>query len=374
DDHGTDIIFKESAFTLVTKEQKILLEEEKWRRFLYAPSIYWKILAKSPLVRLSEVAKVYYGIKTGKNEFFYMKKEQIDDLEIPDDLVVKLVKSIGQCDYIGFSDNDSEWHALNLEPIVKEAEERLQKVGPMRSLLEETKQVIKERKLTRLLDYIEKSEKRRWNEASSLKGRSVWFSLGNIKVTPLIFTKEIWKKSIIYINQGKLAVDQHLYEVYPHKDVDPIVLLGILNSDVTAIFRDLHGRIAAGQTMSRIENTVKEAKDLPIINPRDLTEIDKDEIRKAILDIVESERGLIPSKSEGTFFDLNAEYVKKRRALNLAVLKSIGFSSHIDEVENSWKEMIETRIRMGGQKKDILVRKIDENLERKLSGALVREK
>ena len=98
-----------------------------------------------------------------------------------------------------------------------------------------------------------------------------------------------------------------------------------MNSDITAIFRDLSGRIAAGEALSRIENTVQEAKELMIIDPRKLNEDIKKEIEAAISDIMNFERNLIPQKSDGTFFDLNAEYVKKRRRLNKAVLKGIGY-------------------------------------------------
>ena len=53
---------------------------DKWGgKYLRAPDIYWTVLEKGAdkLVRLGNVAKVRFGIKTGANDFFYLNAEQI---------------------------------------------------------------------------------------------------------------------------------------------------------------------------------------------------------------------------------------------------------------------------------------------------------
>ena len=48
----------------------------KWGgKYLRAPDVYWTIVEKCSerLVRLSDVAEVRFGIKTGANEFFYLR-------------------------------------------------------------------------------------------------------------------------------------------------------------------------------------------------------------------------------------------------------------------------------------------------------------
>ena len=55
---------------------------DKWGgKYLRAPDIYWTILekGKDKLVRLGDIAEVRFGIKTGANEFFYLKDERIQE-------------------------------------------------------------------------------------------------------------------------------------------------------------------------------------------------------------------------------------------------------------------------------------------------------
>ncbi len=56
-------------------EQRSSYAVNKWGgKYLRAPNIYWTILEKGlgKLVRLGDIAKVNFGIKTGANEFFFL--------------------------------------------------------------------------------------------------------------------------------------------------------------------------------------------------------------------------------------------------------------------------------------------------------------
>ena len=366
-----EIVEDKKNYFFLTKNQENLKDTSKWRKFIYAPDIYWDILNTVPMVKLGDIATIKFGIKTGHNDFFYLKEKDLDALEIPDGYYRKLVKSVGQLDYINFKANDTEWYVLDLEPFVEETLRNIKKSDELQKtgiLTKSVKDLLENKQMDKLLAYIKKGEKAGIHNIKSIEGRRVWFSLGDLMTPPLIFTKEMWKKNIIYLNSDDLAIDQHLYTIYPNEDIDHLVLLGILNSALCAISRDLEGRIAAGQALSRIENTVEDAKNLKIIDPQQLNDTTKKEIRDAVLDLIKTERNLIDNKSEGTFFDLNEEYVEKRRKLNLAVLKSINMEDRIDELEDSWKNLIKLRIKMGGQKKDVLLKKKGEKLKLKLSG------
>lgn len=365
-----ELIIKDSKYFILSKIQENLYNEKKWRRFVHAPKIYWDLLKKTPLIRLEEVANLSYGIKTGKNEFFYLKEDDINTLKIPSNLIKKLIKSVGQLDYISFKKNDTEWYVLNLEPLKKESEKRLKKAGTPKDLKEDIFDLLREKNLINLLKWIRKAEKRGWDKISSVKNRRIWFSLGDLQIPPLVYTKEIWKKNIVYLNDGELVLDQHLYNLYPKEKVDKYVLLGILNSDITAIFRDLHGRIASGQALNRIENTVQEAKDLLIIDPRKLSQPAKNQIKKAIQNLIEHERSLISSNNKGSFFDLDPKYVALRSELNHAVLDAIEYTQHIKEVEQEWKNLINLRIKMGGMRKQVLIKRKSEKYPIKLSGSI----
>ncbi|MBI4648196.1 MAG: N-6 DNA methylase, partial [Bacteroidia bacterium] len=65
-------------FKITCVEQKELLNESKWGIFLKAPEVYFNILKKGKgkfktLGTNEGIANIFYGLKTGCNEFFYLK-------------------------------------------------------------------------------------------------------------------------------------------------------------------------------------------------------------------------------------------------------------------------------------------------------------
>jgi hypothetical protein len=72
----------------------------KWGgKYLRAPEIYWTILekGKGKLVRLGNIAKVRFGIKTGANEFFFMDNEKIRIWHIEKEFLKPIIKSPKEC-------------------------------------------------------------------------------------------------------------------------------------------------------------------------------------------------------------------------------------------------------------------------------------
>lgn len=363
-------IIDAKSYLLNIKKQESLIIENKWRRFLHAPKIYWTLLENADLVVLDSLCDLFYGIKTGVNKFFYLKDDEIAKLELFPELYSKLVKSVGQLDYISFRSEDTQLNILNLEPLVVESKKRLRKKGIPSDLKEDIFKLLKEKGLDKLLKWIKKGEREKFHKISSVQGREIWFSVGDLKIPTLIYTKEMWKKNLIFFNEGKLAVDQHLYGIYPYDDIDPYVLLGILNSDVTAVFRDLHGRIASGQALSRIENTLKEARDLLILNPRILNENGKKKIKEAIKNLIEMERSLIEPSNKGTFYNLNPDYIALRRNLNKAVLDAFNFSQYVDDVERGFMYLLDIRMKMGGLQTKVLIKEKLKKFKKELAGAV----
>lgn len=76
------------------------------------------------------------------------------------------------------------------------------------------------------------------------------------------------------------------------------------------------------------------------------------------------------TKNEGTFFDLNEQYNIKRRTLNKVVLEGIGYDNRVEEIEKGWFDLINLRMKMGGQKKDVLIETMEKEYKKEISGAV----
>ena len=65
-------VHESSSIRIVMIQQRFLIEDIKWGKYLVAPMVFFKILERANvlLTPLSEVATVYRGVTTGANNFF----------------------------------------------------------------------------------------------------------------------------------------------------------------------------------------------------------------------------------------------------------------------------------------------------------------
>lgn len=120
-----------------------------------------------------------------------------------------------------------------------------------------------------------------------IKPRKIWYSLGRRGVAPILFPCKIRKRCFFVLNNTKAFVDKSFYEIYPKsKELDK-VLCGILNSTITLIAVELHGRFY-GRGLLELE--VYELKQLPILNPNKLSDKEKEKIENAFLNLLEAQK------------------------------------------------------------------------------------
>ncbi|MEO0160406.1 MAG: DNA methyltransferase, partial [candidate division WOR-3 bacterium] len=106
-----------------SKPEELVYVGNKWGgKYLRAPEIYFKILekGKGKLVRLGDIAEVRFGIKTGANEFFYLKpigmsvKEVVEIAEKNPDALIRVKNGAGW---------EGEIEARFLKPVITEYED-----------------------------------------------------------------------------------------------------------------------------------------------------------------------------------------------------------------------------------------------------------
>ncbi len=152
----------------------------KWGgKYLRAPEIYFKILekGKGKLVRLGDIAEVRFGIKTGANEFFYLKpvgmsvKEVVEISEKNPDTLIPVKNSAGW---------EGEIEAKFLKPVIKSPRElktiivRLEDLNYLVFMCHYTKKRLSG---TKALEYINWGEKQGYHNRPTCKGRESWQGL-----------------------------------------------------------------------------------------------------------------------------------------------------------------------------------------------------
>lgn len=185
-----------------------------------------------------------------------------------------------------------------------------------------------------------------------------WFDIGEPLRPQFIFPDVYWKRTSVPYNYDRIAIDKQLYALIPLAGVDEFVLGGILNSDVNALMREMHGRTVGGEGLNRNQIMVWEAEEMPAIDPRRLSEDAKNRISLTFKNLLDKCR----TASE-------LELKEMRHELNIAVMCAIGLGGLVNELEAEVQRLIEIRVGGGGAQKDVMVEHEGEVRVTRLKGA-----
>jgi len=345
---------------IATERQGELRGVRKWDRFFRAPPIYWELLTTDSFATLAELADVSFALKTGANDFFYFRsRDGWEERGIPEEFVRSLLKHAAQTDFIEVREEDLDWYVLDLGPFAADALRAADETG------EDDERIVKdalEREGHRgVLRYIRDAEAERIDERASVQGRRVWFDLGDLPTPPIVLQKEYWRDRRVPLNRASAVVDQRLYSVQPRAGlgVSPTVLAGVLNSSVTALMREMHGRTEQGEGMNRNTLATYEAEALPVLDLRRLNGDDLREIEDRFEALVDGEREADAERLEAL-----------REDLDLAVMAAVGMESETDRLREAVRNLVRLREVGAGQHTTQMVEPVPEEGRRvELRGA-----
>lgn len=340
---------------LVTVLQSELHAVKKWARFFYAPRVYYDIIAAGKMTVLDDIAEVKSGLKTGANDFFYFReKAEAKDAGIPPDLLSPLLKHVAEVDTISLTAKDISWQVLDVHKVVSRVVENLSPVST-----EAVKRGLQDIGYGGFAEYITAGEERGIHSVRSVKSRRLWFDLGNLDRAPILFPEVYWRTAPCLANLARVVPDKRLYSISPRVGIDKWVLLGILNSSLTLLMREMTGRTEQGEGMNRNSVMIYEAKMLPVPDPRNMTNVQKTAIIKAIRRIIDTERNASRSQLD-----------KLKYALDVAVLGPLGLKNRVDEVRDAVAELLASREKGAGSKGMVPVEvSTKEVVQSKLKGA-----
>lgn len=238
----------------------------KWGgKYLRAPEIYFKILekGKGKLIRLGDIAEVRFGIKTGANEFFYLKpigmtvKEVVEITEKNPNTLIPVK-------------NGAEWkgeiEAEFLKPVIKSPRElktiivRLEDLNYLVFMCHKSE---RELRGTKALEYIKYGEKQGFNKRPTCKGRLRWWDLGRWETSKNILPMFERERKYCFYNNVNAYIDAALYWGYS-KGADQEYLNLLLNSILIGLWKELLCRPPEGGGGGPIQMKVYHYNEMPI--------------------------------------------------------------------------------------------------------------
>ena len=275
------------------------LPEGKWNVFLRAPSIYNEIISNPKVKQLGDMADVFFGIKTGYNDYFILDKATAKEWGIEHKYLKQVMTSPKKIKGLMVRQDDLDEYLLLCH-------DRKSDLGG-----------------TNVLRYIEHGEKLKVRiertaspvevtlpNVPSVRGRNIWYDLPEYDVPPIIFQELYDTRTRALWNEAKAHARAPLYYCIPHESIDPKVIVSFLNCSLAQLMLELYGRSYGGGVL---DVKVYELKLLPVLDPSTLSSDEKTHIwnaflrlDKAIRERVEEEAkaGILKSKSsknEGLF-------------------------------------------------------------------------
>ena len=217
---------------------------DKWGgKYLRAPDIYHHILTKygDKLVRLGDIAAVRFGIKTGANEFFYLKPERIREFGIEGEFLAPIMTS------------PTESRSLAVDPATL----------PYRVFMCHRDRA--ELKGTGALAYIEWAEgNHSWHTRPSTRGRRNWYDLGERIPPPLTMNRIIDERAKVFTMPPSAYADATLQEVHSPPET-AAALADALNDDFAQVQYNIAGRANFGG--GALELKIYETERILVENP-----------------------------------------------------------------------------------------------------------
>ena len=340
------------AFRRATLRQSRLRELDRWDQYLFGPRLYFELRSAcaASLCRLGDLADVSRGFTTGANDYFYFQdRADAEARGIEPEFVSPLLKHISPTEYVDLRADDPTWYYLDTADVVAEV---LDDRGTFGNTDEAAvvKEALAERGADGLLEYLGDGEERGIDDPEEYptvasKGR-VWFDVGDATVPPLILAKEYWRDARVLRNSAGVALDQRNYAVTPDDGVDETLLLGVLNSSLTALVREMEGREQQGQGMNRNELTVTGAEAMHVPDIRQFSDRDRERVRAATERLLDRERAADEADPDRLQTELDRAVLA---AVGAAPWDSADLDDRVAELHTAVDRLVERRERGAGR-------------------------
>jgi len=270
--------YESEEIRIILQKQGELTFKEKWSKYLRAPSIYFKIISHPIIIHLNNITHINRGFTTGADRFFYLDESRIKQWRIEKTFLKPIIIAPKDVQFIELKPEDIKLKVL---------------------IVDKPKSELKDANVLKYIEWGENIEipirggvrggtlVKGYSNLGTTKARKIWYYLGKRQPAPILFPRFIRERTHFIWNRALAYTDAAFYEIYPLKDNYILSLLGILNSSVTKLILELHGRLYG---RGLLELKVYELEELPIINPEKLNESEKSSIEKSFLNLCKAQR------------------------------------------------------------------------------------
>lgn len=379
-----------------------------WGKYLRADDVFFKVVERGGprLCRLSELARVRFGVKTGANEFFYLKSTGRDGVKAiwgtagprnsrtPHARMSNGARQKAKGMSLALGEAGRARHrpaaganeSFNLKPAGRAPSNSARHDAQRMTLVEDaagSRFAIESQYLspvvfslkeipgilfshvgsgrlffncpltradlegTRALDYIRRGEREGYSLRPTCAARGLWYSVAaGVKPAPMIFPSKVGERWLVALNRAGAFEDKKLYGIFPRKAASRLLLAALLNSTWARYYAEVTCRQMIGaQAIADIDVAVAEGLMIP--DPRGLSPSIKKALESAIV-------ALARRPVHSVFEEVNRA---DRRLLDRLTLRAIGFAdarereAALDQLYAAVTGLVRARLNKSGKRK-----------------------
>lgn len=325
-------------YRTISVDQSYLMEniEEKLHHYINAPALYTAVLEHNDTVPLSEIADITRGKKTGANPIFILDEDEIKSRNVEQEFLKPAIKSVKEVDGFEHTPSDATKWMLDMSDYVDDVMS-MSGFGSTSDLEDRVMQSLRTDGYDGVLSYLQWADNQPSRTNKSIQNNEPWFNMGSLddNLSPIICPQAMDTRRFFFKTNLDIIPSNRFLLVKP--DGDPELLLGLLNSSVTKIVIESHGRVTGG---GAINLSGSDLRSLRILNPDSLSDDQIEKVKRGFERLTDGEKNGLDEIDE-VFIDV----------LDLDI--------STDEVQ-MMAETIKQARRTKGQEVEPLIQELDE--------------
>ncbi|MFH5800047.1 class I SAM-dependent DNA methyltransferase [Haladaptatus sp. CMAA 1911] len=248
---------------------------EKLQRYITAPTLYTAVVEYDATVPLSDLATITRGKKTGANPVFILDADEVRSRTIEGRFLRPAVKSVREVDGYEHTADDAERWMLDMADYVAGVVSNSGTTETDERTTETDRATLVASSLERdgydgVSSYLRWAATQPSRSNASLANNDPWFDMGPLdaKTAPIVCPQAMDTRRRFLRTDGNVVASNRFLLVRP-KRVDSTLLLGLLNSSLSKIVVESHGRVTGG---GAVNLSGSDLRTLRVVDPTALTE------------------------------------------------------------------------------------------------------
>jgi len=257
-------------YRTISVEQSYLMDNlgDKLHHYINAPALYTAVIEHNDTIPLSSVADISRGKKTGANPIFILDEDDIRSRNVEEEFLRPAIKSVKEVSGFEHTPSDATKWMLDMSDYVDDVVS-MSGFGSTSDTEDRVLNTLRTDGYNGVLSYLQWADNQSSRTNKSVQNNDPWFNIGSLDddLAPIICPQAMDTRLFFFKTNNDIVPSNRFLLVQPHEDAE--LLLGLLNSSITKIVIESHGRVTGG---GAINLSASDLRSLRVLNPESLTD------------------------------------------------------------------------------------------------------